>query len=70
MMGRMKDCYNSGHEAHWRMDTSQANAVKSRVYEDDKHEEWCLDAGENTANTDGQPVVINRVSLFLTAERC
>ena len=64
LISRLKECYGSGHEAHWQMDVSQASAIKSRVYEDDKDEEWCLDAGMDDQSTDGQPVVINKVSLF------
>jgi hypothetical protein len=64
LMSRMKECYGSGHEAHWQMDVGQASAIKSRVYEDSKHEEWCLDAGMDDENTNGQPVVINKVRLF------
>ena len=64
LMSRMKDCYGSGHEAHWQMDVSQASAIKSRVYEDSNHEEWCLDAGMDDENTNGQPVVINKVRLL------
>jgi hypothetical protein len=63
-MSRMKDCYGSGHEAHWQMDVTQASAIKSRVYEDSHHEEWCLDAGMDDESTNGQPVVINKVSLL------
>jgi len=63
-MSRMKECYGSGHEAHWQMDVGQASAIKSRVYEDSHHEEWCLDAGMDDESTNGQPVVINKVRLF------
>jgi hypothetical protein len=57
----MKDCWGSGHEAHWEVDVRGANTVNSRVYDP---EEWCLDAGQNTENPNGQQVVLNKASVF------
>jgi hypothetical protein len=57
-MSRVKDCYYSGHEAHWSIDVTQATRIISRAFSDT---EWCLDSGANEA--DGHIVYLNKVSF-------